>query len=647
MSSIGPDGFAPTRSARVVEGYVSPVGEGGAGGLGSDVGVYILAEPLLGVAPIVLGEPLTAADIGQAFVTVGYGHTTHQKTGIGPKMGGQAPLRAISGSPFAPSFPSFDDFYAEWVRLEGAAPESAARAELQSLYGAQLLDGYEAHMGGTNEGFNTCNGDSGGPWLTRRPDGTYALRGVTSTGLEGPVFKCGFGTGVATFGPVTRSMMDALITSPCLDLPAAGVCEDNDVVRCVRSGNIAPQVGRVNCGMLGQVCRMRSGSAQCVDGATCDDALTKCGVACVDTQTDVTNCGTCGTSCTAPEGGVSRCTAGRCRAECPSGGLLCGFGATARCVNGATDIANCGVCGRACTTTIPGATATCITGQCSGECQPGKRLCTAPKSGCFDIRTDVDNCGSCGTKCVAPKGGTVACVEGQCAPACPPGQDRCPTATDPIGECRDLKSAPLSCGACGKRCSSRPGAPAACTAGACQATCDSPLATCSKGSFDLCTDLRRDAMNCGRCGGECPSVLNADATCVGGACSWACRPGFTNAMDSERRYYCANLKTDRQNCGRVGNECKFVTGGASSCVDGKCLATCDDRGMTACTSFNPITGTPSLQCQDLASSGSHCGACGNACRDPLFGNGFAYCVNSACTLRCNPGFRAQGNTCVR
>ena len=247
---LGPNGFAPTRTVRVAEGYVSPLNEGGAAGLGSDVGVYILAEPLTGVAPIALGEPLGAADIGKPFLAVGYGHTTHQMTGNGPKMGGQAPLRAISGSGYRASFPSFEDFYAEWERLEGTAAASEMRSSIAAMYESQLLEGYEVRMGGTNDGFNTCNGDSGGPWLSRRPDGNYQRHGVTSTVGSGPTFKCGFGTGVATFGSIARTIIDSLIASPCLDLPLSSVCEANDVVQCVRSTSVVPKPGRTSCELL-------------------------------------------------------------------------------------------------------------------------------------------------------------------------------------------------------------------------------------------------------------------------------------------------------------------------------------------------------------------------------------------------------------
>lgn len=59
-----------------------------------------------------------------------------------------------------------------------------------------------------------------------------------------------------------------------------------------------------------------------------------------------------------------------------------------------------------------------------------------------------------------------------------------------------------------------------------------------------CFDLQTSAVHCSKCDNQCPN----GAPCVGGKC--ACRPGLTICGDFFPT--CADLQTDRNNCGVCG-----------------------------------------------------------------------------------------------
>ena len=130
------------------------------------------------------------------------------------------------------------------------------------------------------------------------------------------------------------------------------------------------QYGRT-CGRDGDCC-----SEKCVEGkCACRTGKTRCGKRCVDLRNNETHCGACDTPCPedqqcrdgqcgcAQYGGACKgdgtccsknCVDGKC--ACPKGRTRCGK----RCVNTATDEANCGECGNGC-----GDTRECIKGVCT------------------------------------------------------------------------------------------------------------------------------------------------------------------------------------------------------------------------------------------------------------------------------------------
>jgi hypothetical protein len=105
----------------------------------------------------------------------------------------------------------------------------------------------------------------------------------------------------------------------------------------------------------------------------CSGSLQLCGVACADTSTDNANCGSCGKACTTGR----TCVSGSC--ACPTGYTDC----NGQCVDPNIDAQNCGGCGKACT------------GQCSGG--------TCAASACVANMPQKDKTGTSGDSIVLGK----------------------------------------------------------------------------------------------------------------------------------------------------------------------------------------------------------------------------------------------------
>src|SRR6476469_5418626 len=76
---------------------------------------------------------------------------------------------------------------------------------------------------------------------------------------------------------------------------------------------------------------------------------------------------------------------------------------------------------------------------------PNRCPARGSKAICTNLKTDANNCGSCGARCSSLN----ICVDGKCVagPAgCAVGQTPC------NGVCRDLNSDNANCGACGRVC---------------------------------------------------------------------------------------------------------------------------------------------------------------------------------------------------
>jgi len=148
--------------------------------------------------------------------------------------------------------------------------------------------------------------------------------------------------------------------------------------------------------------------------ATCPAGYDMCSGRCVDVATSVDHCGLCGMACARTEDGrTEQCVAGEC--SCASDADKCQSAGQAICVNEARDLAHCGACGVACD-----ASEECVGGACRrAECPSGSERC-GPE--CVDLQTNAANCGACARAC----GGSATCIDGSCTSVMPPpdaGQD--------------------------------------------------------------------------------------------------------------------------------------------------------------------------------------------------------------------------------
>ena len=332
---------------------------------------------------------------------------------------------------------------------------------------------------------------------------------------------------------------------------------------------------RSHCGACGTTCEHLE---SCVGGiCSCPSGFKKCGSICVNQQQDRQHCGGCNTSCRPDQ----LCNNGTC--ECPTGFKDC----NGACVNTSNNNQHCGKCDNACLLlkVCSASACKCVSGftDCSGKCS--------------DTQTDPTNCGACGNVCTGGK----SCNGGQCK--CPTGQ------TDCNGTCRDTQADPTNCGACGNTCTTGQ----TCISGSCK--CPSNTKDCS----GACVDTNTNNTHCGACGNACPS----HASCSSGACN--CDSGYKmcngscilsglcctstdcggndcasgqccQTGESECNGKCANLSTDKQNCGTCG----FACAAPQSCNNRRCEC---PGTLTFCTNA----------CVDMSNNNQNCGVCGTVC----------------------------------
>jgi secreted trypsin-like serine protease len=156
--ALGPNASRPTASIPVVRAEIHPDYDSAA--IANDIGVLVLGAdaPTAPIAPNT--QALTQSSIGQTLYFIGYGITSaFTNAGSGVKRYVTMPIRQVGATQFA--------------------------------YG--------------EPGKNTCNGDSGGPALSRAANGTFTLVGVTSYG-DASCQQFGVDTRVDTYMDFVRAI---------------------------------------------------------------------------------------------------------------------------------------------------------------------------------------------------------------------------------------------------------------------------------------------------------------------------------------------------------------------------------------------------------------------------------------------------------
>ena len=266
--AVGSDARNPLRTVEAIATDLSPVDAGGLLDLGNDVATYNLVQPITDVTPIPVSEaPLTTANLGKRFVSVGFGASDsfQDETGLGPneRRSGYATLRSLEGSPPRTLFPTFEAFLEAFrYKYEDLVENPVVAAQIRAMWQANMIPGYEAWVGlgstqlgpdGTSDA-QTCHGDSGGPLLTPGP--YRSIMGVVSGGLFSRQLSCDHGTYYATMGPRTLEMLKTSLAykDPCEQVSAQGACSDTVATRCSGKWEGDRRVLRVDCADLGQVC---------------------------------------------------------------------------------------------------------------------------------------------------------------------------------------------------------------------------------------------------------------------------------------------------------------------------------------------------------------------------------------------------------
>lgn len=349
---------------------------------------------------------------------------------------------------------------------------------------------------------------------------------------------------------------------------------------------------------------------------TCQGGLTPCGLNCVDTATDPANCGGCGAACSPDQ----TCTGGQC---------TCNGAACEGCCDGATCQAGtspqqCGANGAACK--VCGGGRTCENGSC--VCPDGKLFCDGA---CIDKQTDERHCGACGLECEPGE----VCQFGLCGVTCG-ANDFCPyfssESTCCAGECVDTSNRTAHCGACDNDC--RDHHASICISGSCScgftgAPCRADQTCCrfGQGLEADCRDTQTDVHNCGVCDRDCG--IESDR-CHQGSCKCVNDPPCISGYTCCGNQACFNLQVNQNHCGACWNACE----GGSLCIDGVCQ--CGSGG--SCPAGQTCCGSG---CIDLKTDRNNCGFCGFPC---ALGQ---TCCNGRCTdIRTDiDNCRTCGNAC--
>ncbi|MCC6214487.1 MAG: hypothetical protein IT376_06435 [Polyangiaceae bacterium] len=453
------------------------------------------------------------------------------------------------------------------------------------------------------------------------------------TDLRSPTDCGACGTDCSSLGNYT-CVNRQCVANPC----AAPLADCDGVPGCETNTDTSAQ----HCGYCSNACGGAHATGTCAGGQcqlVCDSGWGDCdGVASNGCETNLgtssAHCGACQRACSSAGAVSASCSGGVCTSLCQPGYGNCEQPAAPSPDDGcetalATDAANCGGCGRACST-VNVSTAACAAGRCTSTCTPGYGNCSQPAppaadDGC-EIAVDADpsNCGACGRVCSSTNTAARWCSAGQCAPTCSTGWADCSTPAAPAADdgCeKNVQFDPDNCGACGRSCSTANVGTRACSGGLCAPLCSAPWLDCSQPAPPAADDGCElnggaDVANCGACGRACSSTNTATRRCTAGACDSTCTAGWGNCGQPSAPSVddgCeVNLQSTTAHCGGCGRACSNVgvTGGAT-CAAGLCTSACSGT-LGNCS--RPAAPAADDGCEaDLATDATDCGACGHAC----------------------------------
>ncbi len=271
--AVGPDANSPVKVVEAIAADLSPVEQGGFVGLGNDVAIYHLVEPITDVTPVKVADaPLSDKQIGTGFVSIGYGSKDNFEDLTGwlsaTRAAGKSTLRALEGKSFELMLGSFDVFYKQMVREYGIDIVTQYIDLITSWYNdTAILKDYEVWTGYAKGDAQTCHGDSGGPLLGKEGN-EKKIFGVVSGGWHSTQLTCDYGTFYAAIGNETRTMITEALKyqDPCAGgITAAGQCNGDVATRCSDKWEGDRRLSQIDCSLLDQTCAMVGGRVACVD----------------------------------------------------------------------------------------------------------------------------------------------------------------------------------------------------------------------------------------------------------------------------------------------------------------------------------------------------------------------------------------------
>ncbi|HEY2517947.1 MAG TPA: trypsin-like serine protease [Polyangiaceae bacterium] len=340
---IGPNARTPLESAAVKGFAVEDTVQGGVAGLGIDVAVVILAQPVTDVTPMPYAQ-MTPDKVGQRFTGLGYGiRDAHQTYGV--RQAGSEVLQQSGGKLYQAIYGTFAKFLADAARygLDPNDPQSAV--SLQQAWDGTLLEtGIEGWFGNGANDAQTCFGDTGGPIMMQNGGKTtvYGLASWVSWYDTNQV--CELGAAYTMLEPIGLDFI--AYQTACPLIPKAGACADLvTAARCIPPEEGGYRMTTTDCSMLGQICGLDdTGTPGCVDDP-CDgiptqgecngSVATRCSHADEGARHVVTtDCSATGGTCST-QGGEAACTGGCAHDVCVAGSALsassCGTCATNVC----------------------------------------------------------------------------------------------------------------------------------------------------------------------------------------------------------------------------------------------------------------------------------------------------------------------------